>query len=68
MVYELCQTLHINGKFFDSFERHTEDDTVTSSEENTGKVLWVVDSQVSLLEKINLRSIASFSTICKSME
>lgn len=68
MVYELCQTSHINGKFFDSYERDTEDDTGTSSEENTGKVLWIVDSQVSLLGKINLRSIASFSTICKSME
>jgi len=31
MVYELCQTLHINGKFFDNFKRYTEDNTVTSS-------------------------------------
>ena len=38
MVYELHQTLHINGKFFDSFKRDTEDDTVNSSvKESTPK-------------------------------
>jgi len=31
MVYEVCQTLHINGKYFDSCKRETEDDTGTSS-------------------------------------
>jgi hypothetical protein len=31
MVYELRQTLHIKGKFFNSFKRDAEDDTVNSS-------------------------------------
>lgn len=31
MAYDLCQTLHINGKFFDSYKKDTEDDTITGS-------------------------------------